>query len=300
MAGIALEASGLTIAYGSRTVVSGVDLILRPGTVTALLGGNGAGKTSLLKVCAGLLPVVTGRILVDGVSLGDLSVRRRARQMAYLPQAHRAAFPYPVAEVVLMGRWPHSSPLYGYRRQDHGAAERAMDLVGIAHLAGRPYTQLSGGERQLVLIARALAQDGRILMLDEPETGLDFGHRQRLMLLLSRLAGLGQAVLLSSHFPDNVLWFADQVVMVADGGVIAAGSPAEVMTVDRLRRLYGVEVRIERTSEGRSVCLPAGSSLTEAMTDQKTTAETRLWEPPDPRCPVHAIAQRPSGGPSGV
>ncbi len=238
----ALAARGLTLRLGRRTVVEAVDLDLPAGSLAVLLGANGAGKTTLLKACAGLMPAEAGSIAVDGLPLDGFSDRMRARRIAYLPQSHRPVFPFPAHEVVLMGRWPHSSPLRGYGEADRAVAFDMLRLVGAEALADRPYTRLSGGERQLVLIARALAQEARILILDEPETGLDVGHRQRLMDLLRRLADAGRAVLLSSHFPDNALRYADATILLARNRVLAAGQPSIVMTPKNLWELYGVEV----------------------------------------------------------
>jgi len=256
MDGLKLEAQGLSVRLGAKIVVEAVDFGLPENTVTTLLGPNGAGKTTLLKACAGLLPASGGKVLVDGTNLAERSPRRRARLLAYLPQSHRPVFPFSVAEIVLMGRWSHASALGGYGRGDRRAAERAIELVGIEALAGRPYTQLSGGERQLVLLARAVAQDASVLILDEPESGLDFGHRQGLMILLRRLAAEGRSILLSSHFPENALWFADQAVLLAHGRVVASGPPEETVTANALHGLYGVALRLERTAGGRAVCVP--------------------------------------------
>ncbi len=238
----ALATRGVTLRLGRRTVVQDVDLDVPAGSVTVLLGANGAGKTTLLRACAGLIPVDAGTIAVDGQPLDGLTARMRARRIAYLPQSHRPVFPFPVHEVVLMGRWPHSSALRGYGEADRATSFDMLRLVGVEALADRPYTKLSGGERQLVLIARALAQEARILILDEPETGLDVGHRQRLMDLLRRIADDGRAVLLSSHFPDNALRHADAAILLTRNRVLAAGQPSIVMTRKNLWELYGVEV----------------------------------------------------------
>jgi len=255
---VKLEARDLSLRLGERLVLDQVSLGLPTGAITTLLGPNGAGKTTLLKAFAGLLPA--SGVLVDGVALAALPTRRRAQMMAYLPQFHRAVFAYPVAEVVLMGRWPHRSIWRGYGPSDRLAAARAMEMVGITALAERPYTQLSGGERQLVLLARALAQEAALLILDEPESGLDFGHRQRLTALLRQLAASGRTVLMSSHFPDDALGWADQAVLLKAGRVLAAGPPAEVATAARLSELYGMALRLEHTRGGRALCVPAAIS----------------------------------------
>lgn len=254
-----LYARGLEIFYGDRPIVEGADIEARAGAISFVLGGNGSGKTTLLKSCVGLLPIASGAVWLHGARLDGLSSIERAKRIAYLPQSHRPTFPFPVREVVLMGRWPHSTPMRGYGDDDRAAAMRALSQVGVESLADRPYTEISGGERQLVLIARALAQEAGVLVLDEPETGLDVGRRQRLMALLRQLADQGRAVLLSSHFPDNALLFADHVALLAENRVIATGAPTEVVTKERLWRVYGVEVALPLATRGATLAAQIGN-----------------------------------------
>ncbi len=258
-AAMSLDARGLSIFYGARPIIEGADIEARAGAVSFVLGGNGSGKTTLLKSCVGLLPIASGVVRLHGARIDGLNSIERAKRVAYLPQAHRPSFPFPVREVVLMGRWPHASPMRGYSDDDRAAAMRALGQVGVEKLADRPYTELSGGERQLVLIARALAQEAGVLVLDEPETGLDVGRRQRLMALLRQLADQGRAVLLSSHFPDNALLFADHVALLADNRVIASGAPGEVVTKERLWKVYGVEVALPLATRGANLAAPTGN-----------------------------------------
>ncbi len=256
-----LVARDLGFGYGSRRVGSGVTLDLNAGEVLCLLGPNGSGKTTLFKTLLGLLPPQEGTVLIDGRDVRMLTRDAIARQISYVPQAHSAFFPYTVREVVLMGRTAHLGLFSAPSVRDHAAAFAAIQRVGIAHLADAIYTQISGGERQLALIARALAQEARMVIMDEPTANLDFGNQVRVLERIHALAGEGIGVLLSTHDPDHVFLCADRVAMLHQGGLMACGAPAAVMTAAQLQQLYGVEVVVESITlaQGtRQICLPLG------------------------------------------
>ncbi|MBE7376536.1 ABC transporter ATP-binding protein [Pseudomonas lopnurensis] len=253
-----LRGHGLLLRRAQRRILDGVDLALAPGEILALLGANGAGKTTLLRCLLGLLKPHGGTVSLDGTSLATLSRRALARRIAYVPQAHVAPFPYSVREVVGLGRLPHHGPFAAPGAADREAVETAIAQLGIGALAGRPYTELSGGERQLTLIARALAQGARILIMDEPVSGLDFGHQMRLLACLERLAADGYGILKTTHHPDHALACASRVALLQEGRIVADGTPTEVLTTDAIRRLYRVEVEILRSPAGRSAFVPAG------------------------------------------
>ncbi|WP_046868657.1 ABC transporter ATP-binding protein [Microvirga massiliensis] len=237
-----LEARNLAIGYGSRVIGRGLNLKLTEGLVVALLGPNGGGKTTLLKTLLGILPPLGGEVLVQGQSLSAIPIRERARRIAYVPQVHAGTFAFTVEDVVLMGRSAHRSVLTGPSLKDRDIAHAAMIRLGIAHLASRPYTMISGGERQLALIARALAQEPRIVILDEPTASLDFGNQGKVMREIRALAEAGLAVAFSTHDPNHALRYADQAVLIRDGRCLASGNAREVLTRDRLGRLYGADV----------------------------------------------------------
>jgi iron complex transport system ATP-binding protein len=253
-----LRASGLSFQRAGRKILDGVDLALAPGEILALLGVNGAGKTTLLRCLLGLLRPHGGSVSLDGAPLATLSRRALARRLAYVPQAHAAPFPYSVREVVSLGRLPHHGPFAAPGAADHEAVEAAIVQLGIGALAGRAYTELSGGERQLVLIARALAQGAGLLIMDEPVSGLDFGHQMRLLERLERLAADGYGILKTTHHPDHALACASRVALLHQGRIDADGEPAGVLTAETIRRLYQVEVEILRSPGGRSAFVPAG------------------------------------------
>ncbi|MGE0558785.1 MAG: ABC transporter ATP-binding protein [Burkholderiales bacterium] len=257
-----LVARDLSFGYPGRRIGSGVTLELAAGEVLCLLGPNGSGKTTLFKTLLGLLPPQGGSVLVNGEDSRTLSRDAVARQVSYVPQAHGAFFPFSVRDIVLMGRVAHMGLFAAPSARDHAAALDAIRRMGIAHLADAAYTQISGGERQLTLIARALAQDARMVVMDEPTANLDFGNQVRVLERIRALADEGIGVLLSTHDPDHAFLCADQVVMLHDGHLMASGAPDAVMTAENLRRLYGVDVAVTAvalTSGGtRNVCLPLG------------------------------------------
>jgi iron complex transport system ATP-binding protein len=240
-----LELRDLQCGYGRRAVLSNVDLTVAAGENLCLLGPNGVGKTTLFRTILGAIPPMGGDVRIDGKSISGQSRRQRARQMAYVPQAHTAPFPFHVMDVVLTGRTAHISLTSAPSHHDEEVALGALERMGVADLADRPYTELSGGERQLVLIARALAQEPRVLIMDEPSSHLDFGNQARLLSLIKSLVHERDlAVLMSSHFPNHAFACASRVGLVKGGRLVAVGAPVDVLTEASLEDIYGVKVRI--------------------------------------------------------
>jgi len=256
-----LEARALDFGYPRHPVGHGVSLALRAGEVVALLGPNGGGKTTLFRTLLGLLAPRGGQVLLDGTELGALPRAEVARRVAYVPQAHLGYFPFAVLDVVTMGRTAHLSPFAGPSRFDRSVALAALERVGIAHLADAIYTRISGGERQLALIARALAQGAPLLVMDEPTASLDFGNQVRVLAEIEVLKSAGAGILLSTHDPDQALQLADRVALLHDGTLLADGPPEDVLTPERLRTLYGVAVAIRELNDPdgrrRRVCVPS-------------------------------------------
>jgi iron complex transport system ATP-binding protein len=255
-----LEAVSLDFGYRGRRVGSGVSFVLEAGQILCLLGPNGSGKTTLFKTMLGLLPPQGGRVLIDDLELATLRRDEVARRVSYVPQAHAAFFPFTVREVVLMGRTAHLGLFSAPSRHDHAAALAALERLRIAALADAIYTRISGGERQLTLIARALAQDARIIVMDEPTANLDFGNQVRVLEHIRSLARSGIGVLLSTHDPDQAFVCATHVAMLHAGRLVRLGAPEEVITPESLNAIYGVEVAVKRVAprdgEERSVCVP--------------------------------------------
>lgn len=235
-----LQASGLSFAYPGHPVLHGVDLEVRPGEAVALLGANGTGKSTLLRILMGFARPSAGYVRLDGRDLASFSRRRLARRMAYVPQGQVCPFPYRVREIVAMGLFSRRG-LFG--RADLSGArlvERELDRLGIASLAERPYTEISGGERQLAQLCRALVQGASLLVMDEPAASLDFGNQARLLSQVRRLAGEGYSVIMTTHHPGHALMAANRVVMMKDGSVMAEGPTRSTLTEASLRALYGI------------------------------------------------------------
>jgi len=220
------------LALGDRVVLDAVDVTLPAGRVTAVVGPNGAGKSTLLRASAGLLAPAAGEITLAGLPL-SANARDGARAIAYLPQERAVHWPLAARAVVALGRLPHDDA-------DPAAIERALAAMDIVHLADRPVSQLSGGERARVLVARALAQEAALLIADEPTAGLDPAHALALFALFRRLAAEGRTVVVALHDLSFAARFAHHIILLADGRVAAAGPPADVLTPQHLEPAFGV------------------------------------------------------------
>jgi len=233
-----LTAINLHFSYGAFPVLRGVSLEARAGEVCGLFGPNGCGKTTLFRCCLGLLKAGADALSVDGRAIASLPPAHRARLMAYVPQEHKPPFPLLVRDVVTLGRTPYLGLLGRATADDRRIVGDTLDWIGLGELADRPYDQLSGGQRQLVLIARAVAQRTPVILLDEPASGLDFHNQVRIWGVMRALAQAGTAVVCCSHDPNHVAWFCDRVVVMQAGEVVAQGPPAEALTSATLDRLY--------------------------------------------------------------
>lgn len=247
----------VSFSYRSKQVLQEVSFAqLQPGLL-CLLGPNGVGKSTLFRCMLGLLPGYTGHIRINGSDARHLSAAELASHIAYVPQSHSPAFSYSVMDMVLMGTSSRISVFSVPGRKERRLAEEALELVGITGLSGRSFMHLSGGERQLVLIARALAQQARILIMDEPTANLDYGNQLRVLDRVKRLTQSGYTIIQSTHNPDQALLFGDQVLALREGRVFASGVPSEVIHEELLQSLYDVDIQLERLYEGRiSVCIP--------------------------------------------
>ena len=252
-----LAGRNLTIGYSDRVVGRGLDVALRQGEVLALLGPNGSGKTTLLKTLLGILRPLAGEAQIDGRSLGALSIRERARRVAYVPQVHNPTFAFTVETLVLMGRAAHGGLFSRPSASDRTVANRALDAFGIAHLKQRPYTMISGGERQLALLARALAQEPQFVVLDEPTASLDFGNQGKVMREIRALAASGLGVLFTTHDPNHALRTADRAYLLRDGERVAEGAVREVLTRGQLEALYRAPIEtLTDPASGQVAFLP--------------------------------------------
>ena len=252
-----LEVASLAFGFPGRTIGRDVSFSLGAGEVMCVLGPNGGGKTTLFRTILGLLASHDGKILLEGNSIDSLSRQEIARLIGYVPQGHSGYFAYTVREFVLMGRTAHMGIFSTPSKKDFEVADRAVASLGMSHLAERPVTEISGGERQLALVARALAQEPRLLVLDEPTASLDFGNQVRVLERIAALARTGIAILFSSHDPDHAFLCAQRALLLAEGRALEIGAPREVIRPDTLQRLYGVTVQVLPLAGGGHTCLPA-------------------------------------------
>lgn len=251
-----LEVANLSAGYGKKQILYDLSLNVASGEALCLLGANGSGKTTMLKTILGLLPARTGRVTLDGRDLEGWSVRQRAACLGYVPQEHSLPFAYKVKDVVLMARSVHLKLFALPGRQDIRIAEEALDQLQISRLADALYTEISGGERQLVLIARALAQQPQILILDEPTANLDFGNQIRVLQTIKRLRSSGLGMLLTTHSPDHAFLCGSHVALLQHGRLLATGTPQSVLTAEQLSQTYGVPLRILSVESETPVVLP--------------------------------------------
>lgn len=242
---------------GHRDVFSRVSFTLNPGELFCILGPNGTGKSTLLRCLIDLLDVKDGTVRINGSDIRRMDRQELSRKMAFVPQGYDVAFPYTILEYVLMGRAPYISPFSSPSGEDVRIAQGAIAQVGIGHLMDQPVNEVSGGEHQMALIARALAQEPEILLLDEPTSHLDFGNQMQVLSLVERLRMKGITIIMTSHFPDHAFIVSDKVGIMKDGEFSMIGPAEEVITSDALKDTYQVDVRVEYIEvAGRNVCIP--------------------------------------------
>ena len=251
-----LEIEGITVRRGPCPVLDAVSLTLRPGELTGLVGPNGAGKTTLMRAALGLIPA-EGRVTLGGTPLRYLTPRDRALRAAYLPQDREIAWPLTVEAVAALGRHPHRRPGAALSPADRAAIDRALARADATALRHRPATELSGGERARVLIARALAQEAPLLVADEPTAGLDPAHQLGLMRTFAELAAAGHGLLVSLHDLTLAARHCRRLVLMHEGRIAADGAPEAVLTPEALARVYGITARFTRDAAG-PIVLPTG------------------------------------------
>jgi iron complex transport system ATP-binding protein len=257
---VTMEIANLCCGYGGRLVIEDLSLTISSGEVLCLLGPNGVGKTTLFKSMLGFLPVASGSIFINGQDIKGWKRSKLAKYVGYVPQGHVPSFPFSVLDVVVLGRIAHLGIVSSPSKKDASIAEHNLDRLGIAHLRDRTYTEISGGERQLVMIARALTQESQILVLDEPTSSLDFGNQTTVLAQSLRLAQEGYAVVMTTHAPDHAFLCSSKVVLLLQASKFIVGTPHEVVTEANLREAYGIDVNVlsgpdKYGNEARS-CVP--------------------------------------------
>jgi iron complex transport system ATP-binding protein len=252
-----LEVKGIHFRHQhlEEDVLKGVEFNAVGGEITTLLGPNGSGKTTVFKCIAGLWKPQRGEILFNKKDISNLPYEKRAKMLAIVPQEHEPPFPYSVLDAVLMGRVSHVSLFSSPSKYDYFKAEEAIESVGISHLKEKAYTRVSGGERQLVLIARALAQEAPVMLLDEPTSHLDFRNQVIVLNKIKEIARYkGLIVLMTLHDPNLAMLFSDKVVMMNNGHVISKGFPQEVITEDNLKSVYMIDVSVINWCGKKFIC----------------------------------------------
>lgn len=261
---MSIEVKNLRFRYGARPVIGDVSFTAEKGELLAVLGPNGVGKSTLFRCLLGFLKPVSGEILVDGKELGAYSRRELAKKLAYIPQSHTPAFDHTVLDSVLMGM---TAQLCVFEQPGQAQREKAMQMLrafGIEKLSSRGCMKISGGERQLMLLARALVQDASMLIMDEPTANLDYGNSCRVMERVKKLGQTGYTIIFSTHNPNQAFSYATKVLALKDGGVMAVGAPEAVLTEDVLSRLYGIPVarcEMETVFGRKTICMPVPGGM---------------------------------------
>lgn len=251
-----IKVEGITFGYTQKTVLNDISFTIAEGEIVTLLGPNGCGKSTLIKIMLGLLKPASGGIFFNGENIAQVSSKSLARGIAYVPQIHKSSFPYTVMDVVLMGRIPHKTFFFRYSKADMSIANDAIERLSIPHLADRAYTEISGGERQLTLIARALAQGAKTFIMDEPASGLDYGNQLRLLDQIIKLSREGYTFIKSTHSPEHALWVADRAIMIKNGTIMADGKCDNVISNENLFHLYNARVSVLKLNGALRVCVP--------------------------------------------
>ena len=256
-----LDVKDLTFRYNlEKSVFQNVSFSLAGGDCLFLLGPNGIGKTTLFKVLLGILKADNGKILLDNKDISTWTRKKAAQYIGYVPQQHNPPFAYTVLEVVLIGRTPHLSKFGVPSKNDEEIAMKAIESVGLSHLANKSYTSISGGERQLVLIARALTQQPKILIMDEPTSNLDYGNQFKVMNNLRILTKMGIAVIISTHMPDHAIRYGTKAALMKDGIIYSIGKPDEVINKKNIKKLYNIDSELfnvqVRDENVFKVCVP--------------------------------------------
>ncbi|MCW4005249.1 MAG: ABC transporter ATP-binding protein [Candidatus Bathyarchaeota archaeon] len=251
-----LQVTDAAYSYdGKKKVFEHVNFSLSQGEILCILGPNGSGKSTLLKCTNALQKLDCGNVVVNGKDITAISRKELATYMGFLPQIHVSTFPFTVLEVAVMGRSPHLGLAESPSKKDYALAKENLDLLGISHLTDKPYTNISGGERQLALIAMVLTQQPKILLLDEPTSHLDFGNQIRMLDLIKKLSDKGLSIIMTTHFPDHAFHLSSTVAIIDKGNFIATGPADNVITEQNLKQIYGINIQIAYVNNTK-ICIP--------------------------------------------
>jgi len=257
-----LETKNLSCGYSGKALIENINIKISSGETVSLLGPNGVGKTTLFKTLLGLLKPVSGAVIIDDENIENMTQSSRASSIAYVPQASEVFFPYKAEEIVMMGRAPHIGFFRTPAKNDHNHVDAALSALSIRSLAKRVFTELSSGEKQLVLIARALAQQSKFLILDEPTSNLDFGNQSYVISEIKNLSTRGIGIIMTTHHPNHVFESEGTVILIDRQRKISVGESKEIMTKENLKTVYGINVEIatHESEHGGThcYCVPVG------------------------------------------
>lgn len=253
-----LEVRNLSCGYKEHKVLEDVSFSAKQGDIVCILGPNGSGKSTLIKSIVGLINLVKGDIFIDGVNIKTWKWSKRAKTMSYIPQTFSSTFQYKAIDIIMMGRTSYIQMASSPSKEDIKIAKESMEKLNILHLEDKIYCQMSGGERQLVKIAQALAQQSKIIVMDEPTNNLDFANQNSILNHLKDCSDMGITILMATHYPQQALYYGTKALLVNNNNVVEIDKPNKNLTEKRLQELYGMEVKlIEIDVEGkkRKVCL---------------------------------------------
>lgn len=254
---MSIAVKNLSFSYGERQVLKDVSFQAEYGEFLSVLGPNGVGKSTLFRCMLGLLSPTAGNTFIDEAPISTMTAGALARKIAYIPQSHYPSFNFSVFDMVLMGTTAQTNTFSSPKKQEIAQAEAALDKLGLSHLKNRGYGNISGGERQLTLIARAMAQQAKILVMDEPSASLDFGNRIRVMETVRRLKEEGYCIIQSTHDPEQAYLYSDKILALYGGQVLALGTPQEILQDSLISTLYGVDVEVSSMrNDTIRVCVP--------------------------------------------
>ena len=256
-----LKVKNISFSYEDELIFDNISFSVGKGEVLCILGPNGTGKTTLIKCLNRIHEIGSGEILINGKDIKELSFAQVSRHIGYIPQSHIPTFPFSVFDVVLMGRAPYLNLTDTPKKEDEEIALNALKTLGIEDLKDKEYTNLSGGQRQLVFLARVLCQQPDILILDEPTSHLDFGNQIKLLEIIDNLAKSGLSIIMSSHFPDHAFLSSTKVAIMKNKSFMDFGKPDDVVTEENLKKAYSIDVRLINIDNNRKVCVPLKTNL---------------------------------------
>ncbi|RXJ60913.1 ABC transporter ATP-binding protein [Candidatus Marinarcus aquaticus] len=248
------KVENLKFSYGKKEILKGIDFEINSSDVISILGPNGCGKTTLLKLLLGFLKPSQGEVYFENQPIRKIKSKHFFQRVAYIPQIHDGSFGYLVKDVVLMGRMPYKSLFTNFNKQDKQIAQEALELLGIGHLKDEIYTTLSGGQRQLILIARAITQQADIFIMDEPVNGLDFGNQYKLLNQIKALSKQNITFIKTSHYPDHVFFVSNEAIFLNKGKILEKGDPNTIIREENIEKVYQLESKIECLHD-RKICV---------------------------------------------